>query len=67
MSTIAEIEAAIERLPARQQEEIACWLDELRLRRSKPPVVDTWLEQARGAATVHTTTESVMALTRGDE
>jgi hypothetical protein len=36
MSTVAEIEEAIVRLPASQVEELALWLDQLR---SKPPEV----------------------------
>jgi hypothetical protein len=30
MSTVAEIEAAIEQLPTQQMLEVACWLDERR-------------------------------------
>jgi hypothetical protein len=67
MSTIADIEAAIENLPARQVEELAGWLEMLRLRRASPAPVERWLEEARGGACQGVTTASVMALTRGEE
>ncbi|HVR35802.1 MAG TPA: hypothetical protein VMS21_08120 [Methylomirabilota bacterium] len=67
MSSIAEIESAIEKLPAAQVEELAGWLEALRVRRGTPPPVESWLERARGAAAPDVTTASVMALTRGKE
>jgi hypothetical protein len=67
MSTIADIEAAIENLPAPQVDELAGWLEMLRARRATPPPVESWLEHARGAARPDVTTRSVMALTRGEE
>jgi hypothetical protein len=67
MSTIADIEAAIENLPAPQVDELAGWLETLRLRRATPPPVENWLERARGAARPDVTTMRVMALTRGEE
>ena len=67
MSTIAEIEAAIQNLPDPQVEELARWLETLRLRRSAPPAADTWLGRARGAARLGVTTAEVMALTRGEQ
>ena len=67
MSTITEIEAAIEKLPATQVDELAKWLDQFRLRRLTPPSAEQWLARARGAAKPGITTEQVMALTRGDE
>ena len=67
MSTIAEIEAAIETLPAPQVDELACWLDSLRVRRTVPAPIESWLEHARGAALPGVTTDKVMALTRGEE
>ena len=67
MSTIAEIEAAIEKLPDPQVDELAKWLAALRLRRAAPPRVDSWLNHARGAAGPGATTAGVMALTRGEE
>jgi hypothetical protein len=67
MSTIADIEAAIENLPVPQVDELAGWLETLRLRRATPPPVESWLEGARGAARPGVTTMGVMALTRGEE
>ena len=67
MSTIAEIEAAIERLPAPEVDELAGWLETLRVRRATPPLVESWLEHARGAALPGVTTAQVQALTRGEE
>lgn len=37
MSSIAEIETAIEQLPAPQVDELAGWLEKLRVRRATPP------------------------------
>ena len=66
MSTIAEIETAIEKLPAPQVDQLARWLETFRLRRATPSSVEAWLEKARGAA--HgVTTVKVMALTRGED
>ena len=67
MSTIAEIEAAIERLPDQQVEELRHWLEALRQRRAMPTAIDSWLDRARGAAQPGATTKDVMALTRGEE
>ncbi len=67
MSSIAEIENAIEKLPAPQVEELAGWLDNHRVRRATPPPVESWLQRARGAARPGETTAKVMALTRGEE
>jgi len=66
MSTIAEIEAAIERLPAPQLEELARWLDARCRQRAGSQPVESWLQHARGAASPGVTTADVMALTRGD-
>ena len=67
MSTVADIEAAIENLPAPQVEELAGWLEKFRLQRATTAPVERWLEDARGAARPAVTTASVMALTRGEE
>ena len=67
MSSIAEIEEAIERLPAPQVAELAEWLDALRARRAAPPTVEHWLQSARGVAIPGETTSKLMALTRGEE
>ena len=67
MSNIAEIEAAIENLPAPQVDQLARWLETLRQRRGAPLPVEVWLQRARGAALPGAKTEDVMALTRGEE
>jgi len=67
MSTIADIEAAIENLPVPQVDELAGWLETLRLRKATPAPFERWLESARGAARPDVTTASVMVLTRGEE
>ena len=67
MSSIAEIESAIEKLPPPQVDELAGWLQMLRVRRATPPPVEGWLQRARGAARPGQTTAEVMALTRGEE
>ena len=67
MSSIAEIESAIEKLSASQVEELAGWLDMLRVRRATPSPVEGWLKHARGAAVPDITTAKVMALTRGED
>ena len=66
MSTIDEIEAAIENLSPPQIEELADWLEAMRLRRATPPRVESWLERARGAALPGATTANIMAFTRGE-
>ena len=67
MSNIAEIEAAIENLPDPQVDQLARWLEMHRHRRTPPPAVESWLQQARGAALPGVNTKDVMALTRGEE
>jgi hypothetical protein len=67
MSSIAEIESAIEKLPAPEVDQLAGWLETLRVRRATPQPVEGWLHRARGAARPGETTASVMALTRGEE
>jgi len=67
MSSIAEIEAAIEKLPAPQVDELAVWLAQLRLRRDTTAPIENWLNQARGQALPGATTNNIMALTRGEE
>jgi hypothetical protein len=67
MSTISEIESAIERLPDPQLAELTAWLEQLRMRRAAQNPCDTWLQKARGAARPGLTTEDVMTLTRGEK
>ena len=66
MSTVAEIEAAIERLPLTEVEKVAEWLETYRAQRSTGPQAEAWLARARGAAQPGVTTAEVMALTRGE-
>jgi hypothetical protein len=68
MSTIGEIETAIENLPPPEVEELALWLEAYRARGGAAALsAETWLKQAQGAARPGVTTAEVMALTRGDE
>jgi hypothetical protein len=67
MSSIADIEKAIEKLPPADVEVLADWLERLRARRATPPPVESWLQRARGAARNGITTASIMSLTRGEE
>jgi hypothetical protein len=67
MSTIPEIEAAIEKLSDPQVDELAGWLESLRQRRAIAPPVDSWLQHAIGAARPGITTAGVLTLTRGEE
>jgi hypothetical protein len=67
MSSIAEIENAIEKLPPPQVDELAGWLETLRVRRATSVSVESWLQRARGAALPGETTAKVLALTRGEE
>jgi hypothetical protein len=67
MSKIAEIEAAIEKLPDAEVDQLACWLQTLRQSRTTPAPVENWLLHARGAARSGVKTADVMALTRDKE
>ena len=66
MSTVAEIEAAIKKLPLTEVEKVADWLESYRAQRGTGPQSVAWLECARGAARPGVTTAEVMALTRGE-
>jgi hypothetical protein len=67
MSTIIEIEKAIEQLSPSQVEELAAWLETYRQKQTHPSHVENWLAQARGAARPGETTANIMTLTRGEE
>lgn len=67
MSTLAEIEAAIECLSAKEVEKLSIWLRERSTRGTGGLPVETWLERARGAAVPGTTTDALQALTRGEQ
>jgi len=66
MSSIVEIEAAIEKLPAPQVEELAAWLEARRAQRNNAAPVESWLVRARGSAIPGATTADILALTRGE-
>jgi hypothetical protein len=67
MGDIVEIEAAIERLPGPQLDELIQWLEKFRQRRATPAFVEGWLARSRGAARLGTKTDEVIAQTRGEE
>lgn len=67
MSNVAEIEAAIEKLPRTQVDQLARWIEEFRQQRATPPPVESWLQHARGAAIPGMKTQDVMKLTRGEQ
>ncbi len=66
MSNLIEIEAAIERLPDPQVDQLA-QLEAHRQGRMAPPPIEGWLQRARGAAVPGVKTSDIMALTRGKE
>ncbi len=65
MTNVAEIEAAIEKLPAPQVDQLARWLEIFRQRPAVAPAVERWLQHARGAAVPGVKTNEIMAMTRG--
>jgi hypothetical protein len=67
MSNLAEIEAAIERLPEPQIEELSKWLDRRLAAKSDLSALEEWLKQARGAAAPGVTTDALMQATRGEQ
>jgi hypothetical protein len=67
MSTIVEIENAIEQLSAPQLDELAMWFEAHRAQRESPTDAESWLKRARGAAVPDVTTSDIMALTRDEE
>jgi len=67
MSNVAEIEAAIKKLPAPQVDQLAHWLETFRQWQAAAPPVESWLQRARGAALPGVKTKDVMTLTRGEE
>ena len=66
MSTIAEVESAIEKLPTPQVEELAVWLESHRAQRVVAQSAGAWLDRARGAACLGVTTADIMHLTRSE-
>jgi hypothetical protein len=67
MSSVAEIEAAIEKMSVPQVEQLAHWLEGFLQRRVSTPALENWLLNAKGAAVPHAQTQSIMNLTRGEE
>ena len=67
MSSVAEIEAAIEKLPISQVDQLASWLEDFCRRRTSPPSLESWLQRARGAAINGVETQEIMRFTRGEE
>ena len=71
MSTLTEIEAAVDQLPPRQQQELYASLGarlEARPRKSlSPEQLEEWFRTARGAGKPGMTTDEIMAMTRGEE
>lgn len=66
VSTLAEIERAIEALPAPEVDALAAWLANRRQKAAVVLPVDKWLERACGASTTGVTTHDVLALTRDE-
>jgi hypothetical protein len=67
MSTLPEIEAAIEQLPEPLVEELARWIEKRRAEPTKLPDVEVWLQTAAGVALPGVTTDVVLAATRSEE
>jgi len=67
VSSVAEIQAAIEKLPVPQVEQLAHWLEGFLQRRVSTPAVENWLLNAKGAAVPDSQTQAIMSLTRGEE
>ena len=71
MSTLAEIEAAVDRLSRSQQEELyaslGARLEASPRKRLSPEEFEAWLKTARGVGLSGMTTDEIMTLTRGEE
>ena len=67
MSSIAEIEAAIEKLPVPEINQLAHWLEGFLQWRISTPALENWLLNAKGAAVPDAQTQAIMNLTRGEE
>ena len=66
MSTVSEIEAAIESLSPADFDELAAWIV---AKRSFPPpeaITERWLREAVGAAKEGVATDTLMQLSRGE-
>lgn len=67
MSSVAEIEAAIEKLPVSQLDQLAHWLEVFLQRRVSTPALENWFLNAKGAAVAGAQTQAIMNMTRGEE
>jgi len=67
MSSVAEIEAAIEKLPVSQLDQLAHWLEVFLQRPVSTPTLENWLLNAKGTAVPGAQTQAIMNLTRGEE
>ena len=67
MSSVAEIEAAIEKLPVPQVDQLAHWLEGFLQRRVSTPALENWFLDAQGEAVPDAQTQAIMNLTRGEE
>ena len=70
MSTLTEIEAAVDQLPPTQQEELYAFLGarlEARLKKGlSSEAFEKWFQTAWGAGLPGVTTDEIMAMTRGE-
>lgn len=66
MSSVAEIEAAIEKLPASQVNQLASWFEDFCQRRDSSASVESWLHRARGAALAGANTDEILNLSRAE-
>jgi hypothetical protein len=76
MSTLAEIEQAIETLPPPQVEELAAWLEQRRRQKAAAPSaaepgrtrpLPDWLERSIGTTTTGLSTDEILRETRGED
>ena len=67
MSNVAEIEAAIEKLPVPQVQKLADWFEGFLQRRLPESNLENWLKHAKGAAVSGARTDEIMKMTRSEE
>lgn len=67
MSTLAEIEKAIEALPPQDVDELVAWIESRKSGGTRGLPFERWLERARGAATTGLSTDAILAQTRGED
>ena len=66
MSTVSEIEAAIESLSAADFDELAAWMVAKSSLVPSPAETERWLQQAVGVAKEGASTDTLMDLSRGE-